>query len=134
MSKYFWAAASFVLLSNSHAEEVANQQPPASASEPSNQQPSTGPIETDADVVLYTNQSCSFCVKAKDFLKAKNIKYTVIEVNSDKTLSEMEKLTGKRTVPQIVVNGKPKGGYKDMFWADMFGKLDEFFDVKPKQK
>ncbi|MCS5641429.1 MAG: hypothetical protein NZ709_07970 [Candidatus Marinimicrobia bacterium] len=36
---------------------------------------------------------------------------------------DLEKITGGQTVPQIVINDTPIGGYKDLIALDSEGKL-----------
>jgi len=36
----------------------------------------------------------------------------------------MRKLTGGRTVPQIVIDGRPIGGYTELVELDMDGELE----------
>lgn len=36
---------------------------------------------------------------------------------------EMRKLTGGNTVPQIIIDGKPIGGYTELVELDMDGEL-----------
>ncbi len=102
--------------------ELLSQNQPAENTSSSQQNPSSI-IQTSADITVYTNQKCSFCQKAKDLLKEKGVKFKEIEVNSTETLEQMKKVTGKGTVPQVLVNGKHIGSYSDLFFADMFGNL-----------
>jgi len=37
---------------------------------------------------------------------------------------ELEKITGGRSVPQIVINEKPIGGFENLFAMNQSGKLD----------
>jgi glutaredoxin len=38
---------------------------------------------------------------------------------------DLQAKTGGRTVPQIVINGKPVGGYQDLVLLDSTGKLKD---------
>ena len=60
-----------------------------------------------------------------DLLDKNKIIYKKIEINTAEQVKDLEAKCGKRTVPQIFVNGKHKGSYKEIFIADMFGKLTE---------
>lgn len=82
-------------------------------------------------VIIYSAEFCSYCTSAKELLDAKNVKYEVIDVQGQKHLiDEMEKVTGKRTVPQIIVNGKHVGSYMSLVGANLTGELDELLKVK----
>jgi glutaredoxin 3 len=40
----------------------------------------------------------------------------------------MERLSGRRTVPQIFINGKPIGGYDDVLSLETSGELDKLLN------
>lgn len=81
-----------------------------------------------AEIVIYSTKVCPFCVRAKDLLKQKGqSKFTEIDVSADAALREemMSKAGGRRTVPQIFINGEHVGGFDDLAELDSAGKLDE---------
>lgn len=82
-----------------------------------------------AEIVMYTTNYCPFCTRAKDLLKRKGHDANIQEfdVTSDDALREemMEKTGGKRTVPQIFINGTHVGGFDDLSALDRDGKLDD---------
>ena len=48
-------------------------------------------------------------------MKAKNVSYQEIRVDQDPAKrEEMERLSGRRSVPQIFINDKPIGGFDDL--------------------
>jgi len=58
------------------------------------------------DVKLYTRKWCGWCVDAKDYLKAHGIPFQEIDVGHDPAADEeMQRLSGQRYVPTIVVDG-----------------------------
>lgn len=60
-----------------------------------------------ATVKIYTTPTCTYCIKAKDYFKAKNIPFEEINVAEDMTAQqEMIAKTGQLSVPVIEVNGK----------------------------
>lgn len=76
-------------------------------------------------VVIYSTTYCGYCQRAKQFLKNKNIPFSEIDVTNDVALREkMEADTGRRTVPQIFIDGKHIGGWDDLFELDKNGGLD----------
>lgn len=78
-----------------------------------------------AKVVIYTTAYCPYCTGAKAFLRSKNVSFDEIDVTDDpQRRAEMEKLSRRRTVPQIFVDGKPIGGYDDARRLDAKGELD----------
>lgn len=78
-----------------------------------------------AKVIVYSKETCPYCVMAKNLLKAKNVAFTEIRVDLDAAkLEEMVKLSNRRTVPQIFINDQPIGGYDDLAALAKSGKLD----------
>jgi GrxC family glutaredoxin len=78
-----------------------------------------------AHVRIYTTNYCPYCTAAKALLRSKKIEFEEIDVTDDATLrNEMEKLSQRRTVPQIFIDGKPIGGYEDARRLDAEGELD----------
>ncbi len=78
-------------------------------------------------VEMYTTAICPYCVAAKNLLKQKGFDYSEIRVDTDPQRRE-EMLTrsgGRRSVPQIFVNGTHVGGFDDLVAADRSGKLAE---------
>ena len=76
-------------------------------------------------IIVYSTGNCPYCVWAKQFLDAKRLPYEEIRIDlhPEKQL-EMEKLSGKRSVPQIFINDKPIGGYDDLIQLSKNGELD----------
>ncbi|MBF0417895.1 MAG: glutaredoxin 3 [Magnetococcales bacterium] len=78
------------------------------------------------EIVMYSTTVCPFCIRAKMLLNKKKV--TFEEVNLDKNpdrRDEMVKLAGgRRTVPQIFINGQHIGGCDDLHALDQAGKLD----------
>ncbi len=84
-----------------------------------------------ADITMYTTKTCPYCVKAKDLFKRKGVSVKEIDVtNSDELREEMvAKSGGKKTVPQIFINGQHIGGCDDTYALDRDGKLDPLLKV-----
>lgn len=80
----------------------------------------------ETGVVVYTSDLCSWCTSAKDILNEHKIAYREINVRGNKKLiDEMEAKTGKRTVPQIMINGEHIGSYLSLASESMSGELDK---------
>ncbi len=59
------------------------------------------------NIKVYSTKSCPWCVKAKEFLKSKNIKFNDIDVGADqKAAQEMIDKSGQMGVPVIDIDGK----------------------------
>ena len=64
-----------------------------------------------ANIEVYTKEWCPYCAKAKALLKSKGLSYREIDVTSDETLQqEMVERSGRRTVPQVFLDGESIGG------------------------
>ncbi len=81
-------------------------------------------------VVIYTTTSCPYCTRAKAFLRSKNVDFEEIDVSRDERLQEeIIGLSGRRTVPQIFINGKSVGGFDDIKQMDATGDLDRLLEI-----
>jgi len=76
-------------------------------------------------VVIYTTHYCPYCFGAKAFLRSKDVEFEEIDVTDDPSRrAEMERLSARRTVPQIFIDGQSIGGYDDARSLDATGELD----------
>jgi glutaredoxin 3 len=83
-------------------------------------------------VVMYTTSWCPYCRAAKSLFAAKKVDFTEIDVSEEPKLRvDMERLSGRRTVPQIFINGKPIGGYDDVLFLETSGELDRLLNQTP---
>ncbi|MFN3827118.1 MAG: glutaredoxin 3 [Micavibrio sp.] len=79
-----------------------------------------------AQVEIYTTQVCPYCVRAKDLLKRKGVEPVEIRVDLDDARRDemLTRAQGRRTVPQIFINGTHVGGCDDLYALESAGKLD----------
>ena len=79
-----------------------------------------------ATVQIYSTVYCPFCIRAKALLRSKGVDFEEIDVTDDPELREkmVELAGGRRTVPEIFINGKIIGGYDELRALDMKGELD----------
>jgi len=83
-----------------------------------------------ARVVIYTTNYCPYCFGAKSLLRFKNVEFEEIDVSNDPARrAEMESLSGRRTVPQIFIDGKAIGGYDEARLLDGEGKLNQMLGL-----
>ena len=65
-----------------------------------------------ARIQVYTTRWCGYCVRAKTLLDSKGIAYEEINLDDDPAFRQtIFDLTGGWTVPQILVDDRPIGGY-----------------------
>ena len=75
-------------------------------------------------IKMYTKDYCSFCFAAKKLLAKRGLEYEEISVlGNTEAEQQMRDLTGGYTVPQIIIDGKPIGGYTELVEMDMDGEL-----------
>jgi glutaredoxin 3 len=66
------------------------------------------------DVKVYSTQTCTWCKRAKDYLRKHSIEFTEINVSGNQQASqEMMKKSGQMGVPVIEVDGKVIVGYDE---------------------
>jgi glutaredoxin 3 len=86
---------------------------------------------------MYTRRWCGYCTAAENLLDSKGVKYEQIDCTGDhETRAWLLKATGRSTVPQIFIDGKPIGGYDDLRALDRRGELDRLLagsdDAQPR--
>ncbi len=78
-----------------------------------------------AKVRLYSTRWCGYCVRAKGLLESRGIEYEEVMLDDDPAFRQkLFDLTGGWTVPQILIDGRPIGGYTELWRLDREGKLE----------
>jgi glutaredoxin 3 len=79
-----------------------------------------------ARVRMYSTRWCGYCVRAKTLLEGRGIEYEEISLDDDPAFRQkLFDLTGGWTVPQILIDGRPIGGYTELWRLDRDGRLDD---------
>jgi len=79
-----------------------------------------------AKIQMYTTTWCGYCVRAKTLLDSLGLEYEEIHLDSDPDFrATLHDLTGGWTVPQILIDGRPIGGYTELWRLDREGRLAE---------
>jgi len=74
---------------------------------------------------MYTTRWCGYCVRAKALLESREIEFEEISLDDDPVFRQrLLELTGGWTVPQIVIDGRPIGGYTELWQLDRSGELE----------
>jgi glutaredoxin 3 len=77
-------------------------------------------------VEIYTTRWCGYCVRAKALLEDRGIEYEEIALDDDPAFRQrVHDLTGGWTVPQILIDDEPIGGYSELWQLDRSGRLEE---------
>ena len=76
-------------------------------------------------IQVYTTRWCGYCVRAKALLEGKGLEYEEIALDDDPAFRrKLQELTGGWTVPQILIDGAPIGGYTELWRLEKSGQLD----------
>lgn len=80
-----------------------------------------------ATVIIYGTLTCPYCNNAKELFKSKGVTYQEILVDKDPAKRDemLSKSDGRKTVPQIFIDGKHIGGFSDLKTLDNSGQLDK---------
>jgi glutaredoxin 3 len=79
-----------------------------------------------ARIRVYSTRWCGYCVRAKTLLESRGIEYEEISLDNDPAFRQkLFDLTGGWTVPQILIDGRPIGGYTELWRLDRDGRLDD---------
>lgn len=79
-----------------------------------------------AKVEIYTWQTCPYCIRAKKLLQSKGVPYIEYSIDGDEGARTRmaQRSGGRRSVPQIFIDGRHVGGCDDLHALDSAGKLD----------
>ena len=81
------------------------------------------------EVRVYTTPFCGYCTRVKQLLARKGVSFQEIDVAGDHELRAwLVRASGRFTVPQVFIDGKPYGGFTDLLALDRQGQLDELLE------
>ena len=88
-------------------------------------------VRTVSGIEVYSSLWCPFCTRAKALLDRKGVEYREIDVDRDPNLRQqmMQRAGGRRTVPQIFVDGRHVGGSDDLAALERAGELDALLGI-----
>ncbi|MCW2966289.1 MAG: glutaredoxin [Solirubrobacteraceae bacterium] len=77
-------------------------------------------------ITVYSTDHCSFCMRAKALLDARELEYEEINLERDPDgRAELARRTGMLSFPQILVEDELVGGFMELAQADRSGRLRE---------
>jgi glutaredoxin 3 len=84
------------------------------------------PKDYQANVEIYTWQTCPYCIRAKMLLGWKGVKFTEYKIDGDEEARKRmaERANGRRSVPEIFMNDQHIGGCDELYALDKSGELD----------
>jgi glutaredoxin 3 len=75
-------------------------------------------------ITVYTTDPCARCIRAKTLLTERKLEFVEVNLAKDPVgRHELAAFTGRMTFPQIVIDGKPLGGFQELLEADEQGRL-----------
>lgn len=75
---------------------------------------------------MYTTPWCGYCVRAKALLDSRGLAYEEVNLDEDPQFRrKLNELTGGWTVPQILIDDRPIGGYTELWRLDKAGALEQ---------
>ncbi|MGB4882637.1 MAG: glutaredoxin 3 [Neisseria sp.] len=76
-------------------------------------------------VKMYTGPYCPYCTRAKQLLKSVGVtKIQEINISDNQDdFAEMQRLSGRRSVPQIFIGTTHVGGFTDIYAMHQRGEL-----------
>jgi len=86
-----------------------------------------------AKIDIYTTMLCPYCYRAKKLLAQHGADFNEIDVmaDQDRRHEMVERAGGRRTVPQIFIDGKHVGGCEELYALDAAGKLATLLQAVP---
>ncbi len=81
-------------------------------------------------VIIYSTSWCPSCISAKRLLESKDVEYEEInieEVNISR--QELAKIAGASTIPQIIINETPIGGFDNLLELEQNGELNKMLKI-----
>ena len=81
-------------------------------------------------VIIYSTSWCPSCVSAKRLLDSKKVGYKEINIEQeDISREKLAEIAGASTVPQILINDKPIGGFDSLLSLEQTGELDKILNT-----
>jgi glutaredoxin 3 len=79
-----------------------------------------------ARIQMYSTAWCGYCDRARALLRERDLQFEEIPLDDDPAFrARLLDLTGRWTVPQILVDGRPIGGFAELRELDRRGLLRE---------
>jgi glutaredoxin 3 len=75
---------------------------------------------------MYTTAWCGYCDRARALLRKRGLPFEEVSLDDDPAFrATLLDLTGRWTVPQILIDGTPVGGFLELTELERRGLLDE---------
>lgn len=88
----------------------------------------SGESQSAQSIVMFESKWCGYCRAAKRLLDSKGWEYESRVVDGNAELrEEMQRLSGRTSVPQIFFGSTHIGGFDDMALLEENGELDQAY-------
>jgi glutaredoxin 3 len=78
-----------------------------------------------AEILVYARDWCSYCWRVKRLLERRGYEFEVVDATGDpKMRAWLVEATGRTTVPQVFIGGRPVGSHNDVKALDRSGELE----------
>ena len=78
-----------------------------------------------ARITVYSTDWCGYCERAKQLLRQRGLPFDEVRIDEQPAFRErLYDLTGGWTVPQIVIDDRPIGGFLELWRLDREGELE----------
>jgi glutaredoxin 3 len=78
-----------------------------------------------ARITVYSTDWCGYCDRAKQLLRQRGLAFDEVRIDEQPAFREhLYDLTGGWTVPQIVIDDRPIGGFLELWRLDREGELE----------
>ncbi len=81
------------------------------------------------NITIYVMSTCRYSKRAINLLDSIGVRYTKIVADTLELWEEMEKFTGRSTVPQVYVDGCYIGGFDDLVALESKGQLNKVLKI-----
>jgi len=82
-------------------------------------------MDGGARIVMYATGWCPYCARARQLFQMKGLEFEEIDIDEvEGARAEMQRRSGRTSVPQIFINDCLVGGYDDTKALDDEGQLD----------
>lgn len=72
----------------------------------------SSPTDRQHKVLVFTTPTCSWCQRAKTYLRQQNVRFREIDVSRDASAArDLVRRTGQTGVPVIEIDGRPIVGF-----------------------
>ncbi|HVC86553.1 MAG TPA: glutaredoxin family protein [Gaiellaceae bacterium] len=69
-------------------------------------------VEHTHRVLVFTTPTCPWCVRAKQYLRQRNVKFREVDVSRDAAAArDLVRRTGQMGVPVVEIDGRPIVGF-----------------------